>query len=131
MDIDPPCSKRRQRGLATCGGALALLAGCTVGPNYHRPDVPAPDAWAAASAPQAGGGASRAVPGAFDGRRWWAVFQDPLLDQLVDEAARQNLDLQSAALRIREARAQRAVAGGAELPSVAGTGIAGRSRMSE
>src|SRR5262249_37828364 len=67
----------------------------------------------------------------FDGRDWWTVFHDPLLDRLVQEASAQNLDLQTAALRIAAARTQRAHAGGALYPRVAGSGIAGRTRMSE
>jgi outer membrane protein, multidrug efflux system len=111
--------------------ATALLAGCTVGPNFKPPEAAAPAAWAAASAPGADGVGSRPVARAFDGRRWWSVFNDPLLDQLVDEATRQNLDVQTAEARITEARAQRDLAAGAELPTIGGTGLAGRTRMSE
>jgi NodT family efflux transporter outer membrane factor (OMF) lipoprotein len=109
----------------------ALCGGCTVGPNYRRPDTQVPKAWSAASAPGASSVESRPVTRAFDGRRWWSVFKDPVLDGVIDEAMRQNLDLQTAALRIAEARAQRDVTAGAELPSVGATGLAGRSRMSE
>ena len=54
-----------------------------------------------------------------------------MLDGLVDEAVRQNLDLQTAALRIEEARAQRGAAAAQGLPSVSGSGIGGRQRASK
>ena len=47
---------------------------------------------------------------------WWRGFNDPALDQLVDLAYRQNLQLQVAGLRILEARAQVAVATGMQFP---------------
>jgi NodT family efflux transporter outer membrane factor (OMF) lipoprotein len=72
-----------------------------------------------------------ATNGAFDPNQWWQVFHDPLLDSLVRDAAAQNLDVQTAALRIASARAQREAAGGAAYPQVAGDGVAGRTRMSK
>jgi len=111
---------------------LALLAGCkAVGPDFHPPEDAPPPAWAAASSPGLEGVASRPVARAFDGRLWWRVFGDATLDGLVDEAMRQNLDLQTAALRIEEARAQRVAAGAAGLPSASGNVVAGRQRSSE
>jgi NodT family efflux transporter outer membrane factor (OMF) lipoprotein len=110
----------------------AVCAACTVGPEPRRPDVAVPTGWS-----RAGEGAfdtdlpSRAVEGAFDGRRWWSVFNDPVLDRLVAAAAAQSLDLQQTALRIEAARAQRDAAAGAFYPNVEGSGLAGRSRMSE
>jgi len=113
-------------------GALAtvtLLGGCVMGPNFQRPETTPPPSWAgAASAPA--NLPSRPVARAFDGRRWWSVFHDPVLDALVDEARRQNLDLQTAALRIEEARAQRGAAAAQGRPSVNGSGIGGRQRAS-
>ena len=112
----------------------ALLSACTVGPDFHRPDETPPPAWAAASAASVASAASdiasHAVPRAYDGRLWWSVFKDPILDGLVDEAMRQNLDLQTAALRIEEARAQLGSAKAAGEPSIGGNGVAGRQRMS-
>jgi NodT family efflux transporter outer membrane factor (OMF) lipoprotein len=48
--------------------------------------------------------------------KWWSVFQDPTLDQLVQLACRQNLPLQIAGLRILEARAQLGIALGQQWP---------------
>ncbi len=109
----------------------ALMAGCTVGPDFHRPDDAPPPAWEALPAADAASAPSRVVAAPFDGRQWWAVFHDPVLDALVDEAVAQNLDLQATALRIAEARAQRGATASQARPSVSGMGLAGRERMSE
>ncbi len=115
---------------ATALAAAMLLGACTMGPDFHRPDTTPPSSWAgAASAPA--DLPSKPVARAYDGRLWWSVFKDPVLDGLVDEAVRQNLDLQTAALRIEEARAQRGSAASQGLPSVSGSGIGGRQRASK
>jgi len=124
----------RSRALArvTPAPALALavlLGGCVMGPNFQRPETTPPPSWAGAASVPADL-PSKPVARAFDGRRWWAVFKDPVLDGLVDDAVRQNLDLQTAALRIEEARAQRGGAAAQGLPSVSGSGIGGRQRAS-
>ena len=112
--------------------AAAALAGCTVGPELHRPDVKPPDAWSPAGARAFDDGlASRVTPRPVDGRQWWLVFGDPTLDRLIARAATENLDLQQTTLRIAQARAQRDGVAGQRYPNVEGSGIAGRSRMSE
>ena len=79
----------------------ATAAGCTVGPDYHRPDVAlgtrfrnAPPAPAAIPADTAA-----ATPA------WWDGFGDPGLGRAVRRALEQNLDLQAAAARIAQSRA--------------------------
>ncbi len=109
----------------------ALVAGCTVGPDFRRPEAAPPAAWSAAASAAQRGRPSEAVAAPFDGKRWWAVFGDPVLDRLIDDAQAQNLDLQTAVLRIESARVQRVSAAGAALPQVAGNVVAGRNRMSE
>jgi NodT family efflux transporter outer membrane factor (OMF) lipoprotein len=63
--------------------------------------------------------------------RWWKLFGDPLLEELVNRAMAQNLDVQAAAARIREARALETVAGAAGRPQLAGAASAARQRISE
>jgi len=80
-------------------GAI-LSGGCTViGPEFEPPQADLPQQWNAA------GGA---VPGQQqdDYSQWWQVFQDPVLNTLVETARSQNLTLQIAGLRVLEARAQ-------------------------
>jgi outer membrane protein, multidrug efflux system len=121
----------RARSTALAAASLAaLLAGCTMGPNFTRPQATPPAAWNA-TAPASADVPSKPVARAYDGRLWWSVFKDPILDGLVDDAMRQNLDLQTAALRIEEARAQRGSAAAEGLPSVSGSGIGGRQRASK
>ena len=81
------------KSLAAAVAAL-LLAGCTVGPNHVRPEAELP----------ASLGVPQAAMAAAD--KWWTLFQDPVLDRLVEETLANNRDLRSAALRIEQARAQ-------------------------
>ena len=86
-----------------CMLCLIVIAGCKVGPDYcGPPPAPLHPEWHAPEDPSI-----RNDYEALSG--WWAGFRDPLLDQLVDQAVAQNLDLRVAALRILEARSQRCV----------------------
>jgi len=82
------------KGLALA--ALAMLAGCAVGPDYVEPETPPASFRQTESA-------------LFDERpfeaEWWAQFGDPVLDDLVELALRANLDVRTALLRIDESRA--------------------------
>ena len=112
--------------------AAATLTGCTVGPELQRPEVKPPGAWSPAATRAFDDGlASRVTAQPVDGRQWWLVFGDPTLDRLIERAAAENLDLQQTTLRIAQARAQRDGVAGQRYPNVEGSGIAGRSRMSE
>jgi NodT family efflux transporter outer membrane factor (OMF) lipoprotein len=100
-----------------------VLAGCTVGPNYSRPATAVPERYAEA--------ATQAGPTDAELAGWWQIFGDPELDALVNRAIAQNLDVQTAAARIREARAREIVAGAAALPEVDAQALATRQRISE
>jgi multidrug efflux system outer membrane protein len=106
-------------GMTVLAAAMAFLAGCTAGPNYTRPDVDLPTEYGVAQAQ---------VPAP---QRWWVVFQDPVLDKLVDEALAANRDLKAAAQRIEQARAQVAIARSAQWPDAGIQYDASRSRASE
>lgn len=105
-------------------GAL-LLGGCTVGPKFERPSVDAPATFGAPSTDVA----SRTVAGDVD-THWWDAFRDRELSSLVDRLGKQNLDLQSAAERIAQARAQRDIAASQGLPRIDGHGTYQRERIS-
>lgn len=106
-------------------GAISVsLAGCSVGPNYKEPSFGAPAAWNEA---QQKGVDTRAGELA----RWWTVFEDPLLNSLVERAVQSNLDLRVAEARIREARAVRAAATAGLWPALDTAGSYTRSRSSE
>ncbi len=91
------------------GGALSLT-GCTVGPDYRPPATPLPSAW------NAGEGLPASTKAEQD-RHWWDHFHDPVLTQLIDQAAAGNMDLTIAEARLSEARAGVALASAALLPS--------------
>jgi len=96
--------------------AATLLAGCMVGPNYHRPVVQTPTAFRDLSDnPQA-----QAQAVSYADLPWWQVFQDPQLQELIRTAIKQNYDLQLATERINEGRAQVAVTRSSLFPQVGG-----------
>src|SRR5436190_14034373 len=93
-----------------CAITLAsfLIAGCMVGPDYHRPNVNTPDSWVGATTrpttqPTTRTSITIQEPG--DLREWWKAFNDRTLDSLVTRAIESNLDLLQAESRIRQARA--------------------------
>jgi outer membrane protein, multidrug efflux system len=85
-------------GVAALLGALALLPGCAVGPNYVRPTTPVPGQFTNADADY-----SQAEPTT----PFWKLFADPTLEQLVSDALLSNHDLRIALAHVAEARAER------------------------
>ncbi len=103
--------------------ASALLAGCTAGPDYGRPATAVPEQFAR---PHSADQLSDAQLGT-----WWNVFGDAQLNELVNRALAQNLDVEAAAARVREARAQERVAGAGDEPQVGAEASVTRQRISE
>jgi NodT family efflux transporter outer membrane factor (OMF) lipoprotein len=103
----------KRRWLAAASGAL-LLSGCTVGPNYHRPQIAVPDQFR--NAPAAAGTSSIADT------KWFDLFQDDALKQLLTTALANNFDLRIAAERVLEARAQYHITRGELLPTLEAQG---------
>ena len=107
--------------------ALALAASaCTVGPNYKRPVAQLPEAYRAA-APT---GALAADQPSLGDQKWWEVFQDEQLQELILTALRQNFDVRIAAARVAEARAQLGITRADQFPQVDGSALADRERVS-
>ena len=111
---------------------LAALAGCTAGPDFHPPDDHAPAAWWGGPADPFGSPPTSGGPtfGGTVDAAWWTRFQDPELTSLVGRLARQNLDLQSAAERVEQGRAQRRIAASQGLPTLDANGLYDRVRTS-
>ena len=109
----PPMQFIRDHRLAIFYPLLILaltISGCTmVGPDYVKPTVSEPEKWIESGNPKI---ESKEV----DFSQWWAVFNDPVLNELVGSAYEQNLSLQIAGLRIMEARAQLGIAIGNQFP---------------
>ena len=110
----------------------ALLAACTVGPNFVRPTPQAPDHWSTqATAPRDDPAPHNSVTEqSADLRTWWSAFDDPELDSLIERAMISNLDLRAAVLRIDEGRAQRAISAAAYWPMVSVDASFERQRFS-
>ena len=108
--------------------AILLAAGwmtaCTVGPNYHRPAVQTPQAFRAPDplpAPQAE---------SFADLKWWEVFKDADLQQLVRTALQQNYDLREAVARVEAARANLGITRSDQFPQVGVSGDLQITRLS-
>src|SRR4030095_13041205 len=113
------------RNAVLCVGIfVALSSGCTVGPNYKRPAVPAPSVYRGVSAEQ---GVKPDVA-SFGDEKWWEVFQDDALRDLIRSALQQNHDVRIAAARILEARALLGIATADQLPAVPGAASAANER---
>ena len=115
-------------------GTCALVGGlvsCTLGPNYHRPDVQVPPQWSDAGQQAFNGDLpSKATSDEPSVDAWWTVFNDPTLNHLVEVAQQENLDLKQATLRIAESRAERDVTAAALYPTASASGDALRARTS-
>ncbi len=86
-----------------------LLSGCAVGPDFTRPPASVSPNWLEQSDP-------RVKTEAAEYRNWWRVFNDPVLDRLVDQAYGENLSIRIAGARVLEARAQLGIAIGELFP---------------
>jgi multidrug efflux system outer membrane protein len=116
---------RAMKVTAAAMAALSMSGGCAVGPHYHRPSVAQPDRWSGVGEAGLSGGAAQDSSLA----NWWESFQDPRLNALIASALADNLDIQAAGVRIAQARAQRDVVAGAELPTVGGNAQFTRYRI--
>jgi NodT family efflux transporter outer membrane factor (OMF) lipoprotein len=92
------------------GLALALSACTTVGPEYQQPTAEMAEAWQAIETE------TLESDPPVDPEWWKTAFDDPVLNQLVDDALADNLSLRSAALRVLQARQQLAIATGNRYP---------------
>lgn len=114
---------------------VAGLAGCMVGPDYHRPAVPTPDAFgeiAPIPSPRADGTppeTSRPLAGGIP-EAWWEAFGDPLLASLITRTVASNLDLAQAEARVRQSRAQRKIVAADLFPQIGASGSYTRERTS-
>ncbi|MCX8043755.1 MAG: efflux transporter outer membrane subunit [Desulfobacterota bacterium] len=105
---------------------LLVLCGCVVGPDYKKPDAKTPPVWDGmnAAAPDQ---KSTASMKSASFAQWWKIFNDPVLDGLVEKALAANLDLKIAEARIRQARAERIMTAAGLWPETDATGLYSRS----
>ncbi|HTM62049.1 MAG TPA: efflux transporter outer membrane subunit [Burkholderiales bacterium] len=100
---------------------VLLLSGCTVGPDWRQPKVDAPPAWRIDYAQAA----------QLANARWWQAFGDPVLDQLVEDALRDNRDLVQAAARVEQFLGALSTTRSQFYPQVGYGGAVSRNRASE
>ena len=101
--------------------AAALAAGCTMGPDYARPPVDAPAAF-------------RFEPKAVAetaNTAWWKQFGDPVLDQLIDTALANNLNVKVAAANVEQAAGVFTQTRSGLFPQIGYSGLGERARTSE
>ncbi|KVP66906.1 efflux transporter outer membrane subunit [Burkholderia ubonensis] len=124
MPYVPSPRDRRPLAAAVAFATAVLLAGCAVGPDYHRPDTPMPAAFKEAPA---GWKVAQPADGADRGA-WWRVYGDPQLDALIDKLNASNQTIAQSAAAYRQARALVAEARAAYFPTVGLTASGSRSR---
>ncbi|WP_158752165.1 efflux transporter outer membrane subunit [Acidobacterium sp. S8] len=103
---------------------LIFLTGCTVGPNYKRPTIAAPDAYrglAPDAAPQ--------TTASIADEKWWTVFDDQSLQALIREAIVQNYDVRIAATRVLQAQASLGITRADQFPAIYGGASAANTRL--
>ncbi|MCW1383575.1 efflux transporter outer membrane subunit [Novosphingobium sp. KCTC 2891] len=116
---------------ALTGVATMALAACTVGPDYHLPQK------AAVNLPAANGPLGQ-EPGPRSGLtrpddlppRWWHMYDDPVLDQLEEQALAGNTELRVAAANLARAQSMTRAAEGANEPEFSVEAAAQRARLS-
>jgi len=86
-----------------------MICSCAVGPDFVTPEATVEEEWSEKDDPAV-------KTDALDCSEWWTVFNDPVLDRLIEVASAQNLSLQIAGLRILEARAILGLAVGLQFP---------------
>jgi len=99
---------------------LLVLCGCTLGPDYKRPQLELP-----AQYPEPAPAAAQALA-----PQWWQLYSDKTLDGLIDTAQKANADVRLAAARVQEAEGALREARAALFPEVTGSYTYARSRVS-
>ncbi len=116
--------------LLTCTAFLSM--GCPmIGPDFVKPDAPVAPDWkvrSSASVEAKASAAGQDEADAIDYGAWWKTFNDPILDQLIESAYRENRNLRIAGIRVLQAQARRGVAIGGLFPQSQSVGL-GYNRM--
>jgi outer membrane protein, multidrug efflux system len=110
----------RMRNLLAAQMASALAigcvmsGGCTVGPNYKKPVASVPPTYRGLTDEEA----AKNDPASQGDQKWWEVYQDQELQNLIRTAVKQNYDVRIAGARVLEARAQLGITRADQYPNV-------------
>ncbi|TBV01242.1 AdeC/AdeK/OprM family multidrug efflux complex outer membrane factor [Phytopseudomonas dryadis] len=115
-----------RQSLLSLAVAAVVLSGCSLIPDYQRPEAPVDAAWPTGQAYE-GGAAQTAVPAADLG--WREFLRDPALQRLVATALSNNRDLRVAALNVEAYRAQYRIQRSELFPGVSADGAGSRQRL--
>src|SRR5215472_2014901 len=107
--------------------AVMFFSGCAVGPNYKKPAVNAPPVYRGLTPEEEQ--ASRSEAKNFADEKWWDVFQDEQLKELIKTALQQNYDLRRAATRILQARAALGIKRADQFPTISASAEAINERI--
>ena len=103
---------------------VVLVSGCAVGPNYKKPAVNTPTVYRGLTPEEA----AKNDPNSLGDQKWWEVFQDEQLKELIKTALDQNYDVRRAAARILQAQASLGITRSEQFPTVAGQAAATNQR---
>lgn len=101
-----------------------FLVGCAVGPNYKRPQVAVPDAYRGL-APDA----DKTSTASLADEKWWTLFQDEQLQNLIRTAINDNYDVRIAAARVLQAQAVLGITRADQFPTITGGAAATNDRF--
>ena len=98
-------------GVAGVAAVAAILAGCAVGPDFHRPPLPAVGSYTSehltatvSAAHVHGGEEQKFVTGRDLPHEWWKLFKSPHLNSLIEQSIKQNPSIDAAKAALRQAR---------------------------
>src|SRR5437762_13776401 len=103
---------------------VGLTCGCAVGPNYKKPVVNTPPVYRGVTPEEAAKGEARSL----GDEKWWEVFQDEQLRELMKTALQQNYDVRRAGARILQAQASLGITRSEQFPTVGGQAAATNQR---
>lgn len=102
---------------------IAIVAACSVGPNYHRPEIDAPPAWLNPDT------TFYADSMTLADTTWWELFGDTVLSNLISVGLLENLDVRVAAARVEELMGRYGVAKSDFFPKIDAGGTALRGQF--
>ncbi len=121
-------SQNALRGTLGMVACIATLTGCSVGPDFLRPDNALDGV---KLQPRADYTSSYPISATAVPANWWALFNDSILAELEEKAFAANLDLQIVSSRVEQSRAQLGITASEQLPSLGLGASYARAALSE